>query len=230
MLSVLDLLEAGTLDPDLAAWLMARMGRGASLLVGARPGGAGKTTVMCALLNLAPPALPLVAATAEAVARAAAEDDPPRRCYVCHEISPGDYFAYLWGDDLRAYCRLFEKGHVLASNLHADDLPEARAQVCDANGVSEALFGRFDLAVFLRVGGRPGRARRTVEKVYAADGEGRHRLVFDAAAGLRPAPTGAEESARVAACGQFLAEALADGVRTIEHARRRAVAFLATCP
>ncbi len=42
MLSVLDLLDAHTLDLDLAAYLMARTTRGASFMVGARPGGAGQ--------------------------------------------------------------------------------------------------------------------------------------------------------------------------------------------
>ena len=51
MLSVFDLLAAGTLDVDLTAYFLARISRGASFLVGANPGGAGKTTVMCALLN-----------------------------------------------------------------------------------------------------------------------------------------------------------------------------------
>ena len=54
MLSLVDLIEAGTLDLALAAYLAAAMRSGASLLVGARPGGAGKTAVMCALLNFLP--------------------------------------------------------------------------------------------------------------------------------------------------------------------------------
>ncbi|MCK5526789.1 MAG: hypothetical protein KAJ05_06545, partial [Candidatus Latescibacteria bacterium] len=54
MLSLVDLITAGTVDLPLAAYLSAAMRSGASLLVGARPGGAGKTTVMCALLNFLP--------------------------------------------------------------------------------------------------------------------------------------------------------------------------------
>ena len=54
MLSLVDLLDAGSVDLPLAAYLAAAMRGGASLLVGARPGGAGKTAVMCALLNWIP--------------------------------------------------------------------------------------------------------------------------------------------------------------------------------
>ena len=50
----MDLLEAGTVDLPLAGYLAAMMRRGSSLMVGARPGGAGKTAVMVALLNLLP--------------------------------------------------------------------------------------------------------------------------------------------------------------------------------
>lgn len=44
MLSIVDLVEAGTFTPDLAAYSLAAIGSGASFLVGADPGGAGKTT------------------------------------------------------------------------------------------------------------------------------------------------------------------------------------------
>ena len=54
MLSLVDLIQAGSVDLPLAAYLAAAMRCGASLLVGARPGGAGKTAVMCALLNFLP--------------------------------------------------------------------------------------------------------------------------------------------------------------------------------
>ena len=54
MLSEVDLLSANTVTPDLAAYLLAAIRGGASFMVGAQPGGAGKTTVMGALLNFVP--------------------------------------------------------------------------------------------------------------------------------------------------------------------------------
>jgi hypothetical protein len=41
MLSIVDLIEAGTITPELAAYSLAAIGSGASFLVGAMPGGAG---------------------------------------------------------------------------------------------------------------------------------------------------------------------------------------------
>jgi type IV secretory pathway ATPase VirB11/archaellum biosynthesis ATPase len=54
MLSVVDLLDAGTLDLRLAAYLMRVIGGGASILACAGPGGTGKTTLMAALLCFLP--------------------------------------------------------------------------------------------------------------------------------------------------------------------------------
>ena len=67
MLSLVDLIKAGTVDLRLAAYLAAAMHSGASLLVGARPGAAGKTTVMCALLNFLPDRTAIRAVDSQAI-------------------------------------------------------------------------------------------------------------------------------------------------------------------
>jgi len=226
MLSILDLIDAGTADLELAALLMAGIARGASFMVGARPGGAGKTTVMCALLNLIPPDCEIMAATAQAVQAAARES--ARRCYVCHEIGSGPWFAYLWGADLRAYCALAGKGHILATNLHADDLDEARMQVCEENGVPENHFNAFHLAVFLRVKGGGGRGSRWIDKVYASNGAAPHKLVFDSKKGIATAAlpdTEHFDPAWVGRCRSFLEEHLESRIRTIEDVRRNVLGF-----
>mgnify|MGYP006299357315 CR=1 FL=1 len=223
MLSVFDLLEAGTLDLDMAARLMARITRGASFMVGALPGGAGKTTVMCALLNLAPADCALAAATPEVV-RAASRRPPARRtCFICHEIGAGHWFAYLWGDDLRRYCALRDQGHLLATNLHADYIEEARAQVVEENRVPESHFAGFELLLFLRVGGGFGQRRRTVEPVYQSSGGG-HQLVFDAS-GQAAASFQVDED-WCARCRGFLETQYENGCRTIEDTRARVLEFL----
>lgn len=224
MLSIFDLLEAGTVDIELAARLMARITRGASFMVGAQPGGAGKTTVMCALLNLVPPDCTLAAATPEAV-RAAGDNPPaPRTCFICHEIGAGHWFAYLWGGDLRRYCALQDHGHLLATNLHADTLEEAHAQVVRENRVPEQHFTGFDLLLFLRVGGGFGRRQRIIQTVYQANGSG-HNLVFNAQGPVQnPFDANDDWTAR---CRQFLETHYDTGCRTIEDSRRRVLEFLA---
>ena len=220
MLSILDLIDAQTLDLDLAALLMVQMRQGASFMVGARPGGAGKTTVMCALINLIPPEIRLVAATSQ-IARSASESGASaRRCFICHEIGAGPYFAYLWGKELRTYCALSEEGHMLATNLHADDLDETHAQVCRENGVPEAHFNAFRCLIYLRVRGAYPNAHRMVESVYLSDGKHPHQRVFDRRQGLATPP-----STRQRQCHEWLAEQIKTGGRTIEQTRTDVIGF-----
>ena len=230
MLSVFDLIEARTLDLDLASYLMARISRGASFLVGAVPGGAGKTTVMCALLNLVPADVILLPATPENVRNGGkASPDCGRSCYVCHEIGRGSYFAYLWGEDLRRFCLLADERHILATNLHADTMAQAREQICLDNGVSAASFHRFHLLVFLAIEGGSWRGRRRVSAVYESDGAGPHGLLW--ATGRTPsfdfsvsAPWMEDPYCR--ACREFLRAGIDAGIRTIEQTRERVLAFL----
>ena len=229
MLSVFDLLAAKTLDLDLAAYLMARISKGSSFMVGSVPGGAGKTTIMCALLNFVPVDVPLIAATPEAVYEAAnAKVSPPLACYVCHEIGSGHYFAYLWADALRTYCGLIEHGHLLATNLHADNPEQAREQICTTNNVRSEHFNKFELLIFLRVENGYPRANRWIEEVYSGDGSSGHELIFHA-----NKKKTLDENAKhyladpqyVAACRDFLVKIPPD-VRTIEDTRRHVVEFL----
>ena len=226
MLSVFDLLESRTLDLELAAYLMARISRGASFMVGSVPGGVGKTTVMCALLNFVPIEVPLVAATSGAVREAT---ESQHSCYVCHEIGTGYYFAYLWGRDLRDYCSLIDYGHMLATNLHADDLQETREQVCNDNGVSLENFNTFGLMVFMRMDIESFTSKRLVDKVYSSNGSSGHVLIYDTNQGIRPEPNSEvylTDSGYVNACQVFLEEMLHNGVRTIEETRQHVVDFL----
>ncbi|MGB2819652.1 MAG: hypothetical protein WBF17_01625 [Phycisphaerae bacterium] len=219
MLSIVDLMDAGTVTPELAAYSLAAIGGGASLLVGAVPGGAGKTTVMGALLNFVPPDAQLAAADGMAAIRLGAEAPRPRRCYICHEIGRGPYYAYLWGPELRAYFDLPAAGHMLATNLHADTYQQARRQICDDNDVTAEALCRMSLMYFMSVRRSGLGARRRIETVWESDGAQPHRQVFAADS---PAPLA--ESALVSAEGVARARAtieklLADGARTIEQVR-----------
>jgi len=224
MLSVFDLLAAETLDLDLAAYLMARISTGSSFMVGSVPGGAGKTTVMCTLLNFMPADVPLIAATPEAVYEAAST----RACYVCHEIGSGHYFAYLWADQLRAYCSLFEHGHMLATNLHADNLEQAKNQVCNTNGVPGEYFNKFELLIFLSIEDCYLKAKRWIQEVYSSDGSSGHELIFSANRNKtldKNAKHYLADPEYVTACRDFLTK-MPPGVRTIEDTRRHVVKFL----
>lgn len=173
-LSLVDLIDAGTVNLPLAAYLAAAMRSGASLLVGARPGGAGKTAVMCALLNFLPDHTVIRPVDRPAVLADGQRDaHPGDTCYLAHEIGRGRYYAYVWGSQARAFFRLAAQGHIVVSNLHADTLEETRDQLCHEreNGVAQEHLDAVTLQVYLRVERAGGWAvHRRVSHVYESDG------------------------------------------------------------
>jgi hypothetical protein len=219
MLSIVDLIDAGTVPAELAAYSLAAIGGGASFLVGAMPGGAGKTTVMGALLNFVPPDVRLAPADGMAAIRRGAEAPSPRGCYICHEIGRGPYYAYLWGPELRAYFDLPAAGHMLATNLHADTYQQARRQICDGNAVTGETLRRMNLMYFMSVGRRGFSARRRIETVWESDGTQAHRQVFAADCPAPFADSSLVSAEDVAGARAAIEKLLADGVRTIEQVR-----------
>jgi len=218
MLSIVDLLQAGTFTPELAAYSLAAVGGGASFMVGASPGGAGKTTVMGALLNFVPPETELVAADGLSTIFEL-EAAKQRFCCICHEIGRGPYYAYLCGEALRHYFDLPDTGHMLATNLHADTLEEAYDQVCRQSGVTDKAFRSMNLVFFLRVCRERFGVTRTVSAVWESDGSQPHRKVFSAGR------FNGEESALVTASALVsardrLARLLSSGARTTGEVRR----------
>ncbi len=215
MLSVVDLIEAGTMTADLAAYCLAAIGQGASFMVGAMPGGAGKTTVMGALLNFMPADVELVPADGQATIDQGLRSPSPRRCFICHEIGPGPYYAYLWDQELRDYFRLTEVGHMLATNLHADTYEQARNQICRENGVRETALRRMNLMLFLSVRG----GRRRIETVWESDGQQVHRLIYKAGNGGFVEPNRLAAPPKLAAAGQIIERLVSSGRRAIEEVR-----------
>ncbi len=182
MLSLVDLLTAESVDLPLAAYLAALMQQGHSLLVGAQPGGAGKTTVMCALLNFVPPETALKAADGLITLRQAREAAADHRtCYLAHEISPATYYyAYLWGREARQFFALGERGYLIATNLHADTLQETREQLLDENDVAPEHVDAVTLKVYLGTQRqRTWSMRRWIRRVYEHDGTA-DRLIWSA--------------------------------------------------
>jgi len=172
MLSLIDLLKDESVSLPMAGYLAAAMRGGASLLVGANPGGAGKTTVMCALLNFLPDDVALQAVETSEVLSRATQEAPGAVCYVAHEISPATYYyAYIWGRDAKRFLRLAADGHIIAANLHADTLDETRVQLCDQNGVDPAHLAAVTLKVYLGTAGHRFSMQRWIDRVYENDGE-----------------------------------------------------------
>jgi hypothetical protein len=222
MLSLVDLIDAGTVNPPLAAYLAAAMRAGVSLLVGARPGGAGKTAIMCALLNWLPDRTTLRAADRPAVLADAQRDRPGEVCYLAHEIGAGRYTAYVWGQAARAFFALAAGGHTVVSNLHADTLDETHDQLCRENGVPRAHVDAVTLKVYLRVEHRAGSVHRRVSHVYESDGTA-DRLLWTGdgrGAFARRAESALVTADQQAVQARFLDRLRRQDIRRIEDVRR----------
>ncbi|MFO7696431.1 MAG: hypothetical protein R6X16_04650 [Anaerolineae bacterium] len=205
MLSVIDLLDAGTLSRAQACWLLARILRGASFLVGARPGGAGKTAVMGALLTMLPPGETVRLATRGT----GWEASRPGDCIVAYEIGRGRFEAYVWGSTLMRMTALGQAGCRIVTNLHADALEEAREQIAVQCGAGEAGLAAFETFISIRTRGRGTSMERVVGDIQWHDRDSWRVFEPD-----RHVPTLAE-----GAIAEFLDRCVADGIRTIEAVR-----------
>ena len=210
MLSVVDLLAAETLTLAQAAWLLARVEAGSGWLVGARPGGAGKTAIMSALLAMLPAGERVRLAHPGTGWEAAA----PGECVVAYEIGAGRYDAYVWGADVRRLTELGRAGCRIVSNLHADTLAEARAQVVEQCGATPAGLAAFGVFLPITITGTP--RRRVVRELHQAAGDG----------AWAPVALPATPPAREAAIAAFLADCAARRVIRVEDVRP---AWLAWC-
>ncbi len=217
MLSIIDLIEAETLALEAVAWMAVKILDGSSFLVGAKPGGAGKTTVMGALLGLLP------AGETVRLARDGTGWETASRgeCVVAYEIGSGFHEAYIWGRSLVDFCRLGRNGVRLVSNLHADTIAQAESQIVRQNKVEYADFLTFDLFLPVEMSGRWPQIRRKVPALFEASAEPGNEIGSWGRVNLE-----SQEYERIEPVKHFLTSLSQENVRTIEDVRHRWVRWL----
>ncbi|NLC55930.1 MAG: hypothetical protein GX774_03730 [Armatimonadetes bacterium] len=172
-LSLVDLIAANTLDLEMAATLAGAVSAGASFLTAARPGNAGKTTLMASLLAFLPPGRRIVTIDDGRPVTGA----PAEACLLAHEIGAAPIYSYLWGAPARRFFEAIGPGISVASCIHADTLAELRGTLCGGEiGLAAEVFARIDLVAFLRLDATPQGYRRRVAALYASGREGHRRL------------------------------------------------------
>ena len=238
-LSIVDLIEAGTITAEMAALCWMRMAAGASLLTGAVPGGAGKTTLMAAIMGFLPEGETIVTVADRAALEAAGAGRlPAPATALVHEIGPGHWYGYLWGRDAADFFALGSRAR-RASCLHADD-PDQAADLLRPLGVSRDDLEGVGLQLYMCADMHHGRVRRRVSSLYCrADGRFGALYRLDGIRGRFESLVGREEVCRTfdaqsngpassdedwRAREQFLDQLLRDGVRAYADVRRAVVA------
>ncbi len=175
-LSIVDLIEDGTITAEMAGFCWLAVAGGDSFLTGAVPGGAGKTTLMATLLGFLPPGEAIVTVSDRAVVESALAGRPrPPAVVLAHEIGSGSWFGYIWGRTAADFFRLTAKGLRCVSCLHADSPRQTREQLTSL-GVREEDLNRVRLQLYMRMERKTGRILRRTRSLHYPGGGARRTL------------------------------------------------------
>jgi hypothetical protein len=150
-LSILDLVNSGTVDCKLAALLWVIMENRASVIVSSAPVYAGKTTLLHAILDFLPQDQNLIALRGYFEDFKFTELVKPEKSYLlAEEISNHGYAEYLWGAKAIRTFRLLAQGYSLGSTMHARNSEETIYILNGMLGISMLLLSRLGIIVNLR--------------------------------------------------------------------------------
>ena len=176
-LSLVGLVQNGTLDLRIASllWLLAE--NKASIVVAAGPRLVGKTTLLMAIVDLLPPwYLKVLTRGRQEDFSFLAQTDPVKTVILVPELSDHTP-AYLWGDAVLVLFQALDRGFSVAATLHADTPEEVVAALVEGPLRSRpGLAGRLDAIVNLWMGQDHDVPVRRVSRLTlvrpSVDGEG----------------------------------------------------------
>ena len=169
-LSILDIVDSGTVDFKLAGLLWLLMEHRASVLVAAGPIFAGKTTLLHALLDFLPPGIQQVSLRGYEEDFSFLNSNKPDKTYLVAEEISNHSYEYLWGYQVIKAFELLAKGYALGSTIHARNVEEV-VFVLNALGLPLRLIACLGVVITLRVtsarsyGDEPVRRIETVSTV-----------------------------------------------------------------
>ena len=179
-LSIIEIVEAGTLDRRTAAllWLLLESRR--SIVLASEPPMSGKTTLLSALVAFLPSdTRPVFLRGLSETFDYARHADPARSYLLVNELS-SHLPVYLWGPKATRMFRTLEAGFGVGTTMHADDVEGVLGQLRDDLLLTTDDLARLDVVGIMRTlrGDTPIQGHDDVppEMRYGADAI-RRRLV-----------------------------------------------------
>ncbi len=149
-LSVLNLVNSGTLDCRLASLLWILMEHRTSVLVAAGPAWAGKTTLLNSLLDFLPPHIQRIDLQGYFEDFRFLNYSKPEKTYlVAEEISNHGFAEYLWGPKAAKVFNLLSQGYRLGSTIHARNSEEVIYVLNRYLGLSASVLSQLGVVVNL---------------------------------------------------------------------------------
>jgi hypothetical protein len=168
-LSILDLVNSGTVDCRLAGLLWLLMEQRSSVLVAAGPSWAGKTTLMHALLDFLPPDLDLISLRGYYETFKFVNYSQPQRSYLLTEEISDHQYEYLWGvKALRAFS-LLEQGYALGGTIHARTAEETIYVLNKWLGLPIEMISQLGAIVMLKARAGPDQNSEPIRRVNSVN-------------------------------------------------------------
>lgn len=156
-MSIVELIEAGTLDRRLAAllWLLIEARR--SIILASDPPMSGKTTTLSALLAFVSDDTDLVFLRGMSETFDYTTQTDPRRSYLLVNELSDHLPVYLWGRKATRMFGTLKDGYGVGATMHADDVAGVLAQLTGELSLSPDELARLDVIAIMRIlrGGTP---------------------------------------------------------------------------
>jgi hypothetical protein len=163
-LSITQILQAGTMPPELAALFWLSLERRASLILASDPPSSGKTTILTALFTFLPPETRayFTCGWGETFDLPPPSDAAP--IYILVNEMSDDLPVYSWGPYVVRIFELLAEGYPIGSTMHADTVEEVIAQL-EGEGVPRRHLAHLTLIAALRLVYAGGRVLRRLDEV-----------------------------------------------------------------
>ncbi len=178
-MSVVQILDSGSMDARLLATCWLTVERRGSVLIAADPmQDAGKTTTLTAMLDFVPEEHWIYFPHGWYEDWAFTEDEgllPDETVIAINEWS--DHLAsYMWGTNIRRCFDLMEQGYTVLTAMHDDTVEGVLEQLRDDVGVPARQLGHMTLVIILRLIRIGGRIHRRMATMHYLEADGNDAL------------------------------------------------------